>query len=76
MPIIGGPLMLLGLVGFAIRVYQKVSSGHGLDTYFTGWGVRMNYIGALIVLILIPLVLVVAWLINKIIERREMQDFH
>jgi hypothetical protein len=39
----------------------KVRSGHGLDTFLTGEGVEFNYIGALILLLLIPLSLIVGW---------------
>jgi hypothetical protein len=67
------PLAILGLVGFILRVYQKIVTGHGLETYTTGWGVQMNYIGVLITFILIPVVLIGGWLINYFITRDERQ---
>jgi O-antigen/teichoic acid export membrane protein len=66
-------LIVVAAVGFGLRVYQKVSSGHGLDTYFTGWGVQMSYIGVFIVLLLIPIVLLVGWIINYFITKDERQ---
>jgi hypothetical protein len=76
MPIIGVALALVGLVTLILEVYQKVTSGHGLDTYFTFEGVQMNYIGVIIVLILIPIILISAWIIYRIIERRENNELN
>lgn len=56
---VGGLLSILALIAFVIRAVQKVQTGHGLDYYFTGWGVQFNYIGALIVLALVPVTLLV-----------------
>jgi hypothetical protein len=41
-------LWLLGGLGFFLRVLDKVVSGNGLDYYTTFWGVRFNYVGALV----------------------------
>lgn len=57
--VVGGLLSILGLIAFAIRAVQKVQAGHGLDYYFTGWGVQLNYIGVLIVFALIPVALLI-----------------
>lgn len=71
--IAGMIFVLLGFVGFIIQVYSKTVSGHGLDTYLTGWGVQMNYIGVLILLISVPIVLIIALIIDKIITWHEMK---
>ncbi len=59
--LIGGVLVILGLTAFVIRVMNKVRTGHGLDYYFTGLGVQFNYIGALILLGLVPICLLIGW---------------
>ncbi len=56
--------VLLGIVmfaGYVFRVVNKVRFGHGLDRFLTGEGVEFNYIGALILVLLIPLSLIVGW---------------
>jgi len=65
------PFAIFGVIGLGLKAYQKVSTGHGLETYITGWGIQTNYITALIVFILIPIVLIVGWLINYFITRDE-----
>ena len=44
-------LVLLATVSGILHIVLKVVTGHGLDYYFTGQGVRFNYIGALITLV-------------------------
>jgi hypothetical protein len=65
------PLGILGFVGIVLKAYQKVIAGRGLETYINGWGVEVNYIGILSVLILIPIVLTAGWLINYVMTRDE-----
>jgi hypothetical protein len=43
-------LVVLVVVSGVLHIVQKVLTGHGLDYYFTGQGVRFNYMGALITL--------------------------
>jgi hypothetical protein len=38
----------ISIGGFVLYAINKVRTGHGLDYYFTGEGVQMNYIGVLI----------------------------
>lgn len=56
---IGGILTLLAFASFVLGAVRKVQTGHGMDYYFTGWGVQFNYIGALIVLALSIFALIV-----------------
>lgn len=57
-----GILVLIGGVQFALKVIDKVRSGHGLDYYFTGWGVQFNYIGAFLLLfVIIPIALLIGY---------------
>ncbi len=71
---VGGLLIILGGIAFVLRVVEKVKTGHGLDYYFTGWGVRVNYIGVLILLALIPVVLLMGWAIRWW-QLRDERDF-
>jgi hypothetical protein len=52
-------LVLIIFAAMVFRIVAKVRSGHGLDTYLTPEGVEFNYIGALILLLLIPVSLVI-----------------
>lgn len=56
---IGGILALLAFASFILDAVRKVQTGHGLDYYFTGWGVQFNYIGGLIAFALALFALVV-----------------
>jgi hypothetical protein len=42
-------------------IVKKVRSGQGLDTFRTIEGAEFNYIGALILLLLIPVAIVLGW---------------
>jgi uncharacterized BrkB/YihY/UPF0761 family membrane protein len=44
-------LGFLGFLTWAGYIALKVATGQGLDYYWTGWGVRFNYIGALVLII-------------------------
>jgi len=52
-------LALIGFASFVLHAAGKVQTGHGLDYYFTGYGVQFNYIGALIAIALAIFALVV-----------------
>ena len=56
--------MVLAAAGFFIHVWQKIASGDGLDTYFTGFGVQFNYLGVAVLIAILPLVLLAAALLN------------
>ena len=68
---------LLLLAAFAIGtfgIWIKVRSEHGLDTYLTPEGVEFNYIGALILLALIPVSLLGGFEIRHW-QLRDERDF-
>lgn len=67
-------LVMAMFAGFVYRVVSKVKSGHGLDTYLTPEGVEFNYIGALILLMLIPIALLLGWGVRWW-QLREERDF-
>jgi len=50
--VIAMSLIVLSAIGWGFQVLNKVLNGHGLDNYFTFWGVQFNYIGALILCII------------------------
>jgi hypothetical protein len=72
--VVGYTLIAVGFLGFSIHLWQKISSGHGLDTYFTGFGVQFNYLGAGILFALVPVVLIAGALLNWWLGREE-RDF-
>jgi len=57
--VIGYSLAFLAFLTFILTVIEKVRSGHGLDTYMTGEGVIFNYIGALVVLVILTVSLLI-----------------
>jgi hypothetical protein len=59
-----GVLSALGLVAFVGDAWRKVASGHGLDTYFTGWGVQFNYVGLLVLIAVIPFALLLSYAVR------------
>lgn len=66
--------MFLSFASFILTIIYKIRSGHGLDYYFTGYGVQMNYIGVLISLIVIPFTLLVVWGVVIILNKKEIWE--
>ncbi|MGA3115552.1 MAG: hypothetical protein ABSF90_14100 [Syntrophobacteraceae bacterium] len=62
---------ILGIGSFVLRTIDKVRTGHGLDYYFTGWGVQMNYLGALITIAVIAVAMPIGWIIRLWSKRRD-----
>ena len=69
-----GILVVAGFIGFVLRVLEKIESGRGLETYFTGFGVKFGYIEAAIVVMLIPVTLIVALAIRWW-QKKDERDF-
>lgn len=68
-----------GLVAMVLIAIDKVSAGHGLDTYRTKWLVEDNWIGFLVFVVATTIVVVVAAVIGWVQrrkERREVQQLH
>lgn len=72
--VIGLVLGFFAFIAFFYRVVVKVMQGDGLEYYFSVLGYQFNYLGALILLVLIPLVLVIALLVRRFQLRHE-KDF-
>lgn len=74
-------LCVLSLLGFVLHVFMKVRDGHGLDYYTLGMGYQLNYIGVLILFILMPVALGGGWILGKfltwydtIAEKRRIEE--
>ena len=57
---------LVGVVvlSFLLTVYSKTHNGQGLETFFTGQGVKFNYIGSLVLWAIILVILIVGLYYN------------
>ena len=51
-------------IGVITRIVNKVLTGHGLDYYLTFEGFQFNYIGALVMIIIMFIVLLIAPLVH------------
>lgn len=67
-------LSALGFVGFVVLLMQKVQSGEGLESYFTGFGVKVSYLGIGILISVIPAITLVA-LVVRWWQGREERNF-
>ncbi len=67
-------LGLMCLVGVVLELVLDVREGRGLDYFFNGFGIRMNAIGVLVVVGLIPVALLGGRLLHWWIARDE-RDF-
>ena len=67
-------LVFVGFVGLVLLLVEKTTTGHGLDYYMTGWGIRQNYLSALVLIAIVPVVLAVAWGV-RYWQKREEKDF-
>ena len=65
---------VVGLVGLVLGLIEKVRSGAGGQTYQTGHGYQFSFIGALLLLGVIPPVLVVGAAVRWW-QRRDERDF-
>ena len=64
----------LGFIGFVLLLIKKIKSGEGQETYFTGFGVKFSYLGASILLLVIPVIMLIALVIGWW-QKREERDF-
>ena len=66
-------LGLFAIGSVILQLIDDVRKGRGLDYYFNGMGVEMNAIGALITLMLLPVVLLIGWAIRAWSHKRELR---
>ena len=70
-----GVAFSLTYAGFLLHVLSKVKAGQGLDTYHSYKLVEWNYLGALIVLVSVPLVLLLGILFSRWHRYSEQRAF-
>jgi hypothetical protein len=71
---LGTALIIIAVISFLLTILFKVSDGQGLDYYISGKGYKLNYLGVLILLAVLPLFGLVAWLLRWYQQRHE-RDF-
>ena len=69
-----GALGILGFVGMVLAFREKIRTGHGGETYRTGQGYQFNYLGAMVLIALVPLVTIVGSAIGWW-QRRDEREF-
>jgi hypothetical protein len=57
-------LGLLGFVETILAFAEKIRTGHGGETYRTGHGYQFNYVGAIVLVALCPIVMMVGSVIG------------
>lgn len=70
-----GGLCFLSLIGFVLRVWNKISTGHGLDYYKTYWGVEFSYTGVFVLMLLIPILCFIPVIYDYLQQRAEKDLF-
>lgn len=71
---VGGIASVGGLVAMVLIAIDKVTAGHGLDTYRTKWMVEDNWIGFLVCVIAITVVVLAAAIIGWFQRRSEQRE--
>ncbi len=71
---IGGIASAGGLVAMVLIAIDKVSAGHGLDTYRTKWMVEDNWIGFLVFAFVTTVVVLAAAIIGWFQRRSEQRQ--
>ena len=66
-----GILSAFVLAGQIWEIVQKVRTGHGLDYYTTMWGYELNYIGTLVLFIIIAILFLLSPLIYWFATKEE-----
>ena len=76
---VSGIAFVGGLVAMILIAIDKVSGGHGLDTYRTKWMVEDNWIGFLVFVVVTTVAVLAAAIIGWVqwrSEQREVQQLH
>jgi multisubunit Na+/H+ antiporter MnhB subunit len=76
---VGGIASAGGLVALVLIAIDKVSAGHGLDTFRTKWMVEDNWIGFLVFVVVTNVVVLAAAIVGwfqRRSEQREVQQLH
>lgn len=76
---VGGIASVGGLVVMVLIAIDRVSTGHGLDTYRTKWMIEDNWIGFIVFVVVTTVVVFAAAIIGwfqRRKEQREVQQLH
>ena len=71
---VGGVAAVGGMVAMVLIAIDKVSTGHGLDTYRTKWLVEDNWIGFLVFVVVTTVVVVAAAAIGWFQRRKGQRE--
>lgn len=71
---VGGIASVGGMVAMVLIAIDKVSTGHGLDTYRTKWLVEDNWLGFLVFVVVVAAA-VIGWFQRRK-EQHEVQQLH
>jgi hypothetical protein len=71
---LGCGLSGLGLFALAFRVFEKVHTGHSLETYYSGSLIQWTYGGAFVLILLLVLSAFVGVIIRIIFSFRERRE--
>jgi hypothetical protein len=71
---LAGALSVVGFVGMILAFREKLRTGHGGETYRTGHGYQFNYVGALVLIALVPITMIVGSAIGWW-QRRDEREF-
>jgi uncharacterized membrane protein len=63
----------LTVIGFVLQLYQKIRTGHGVESYVSGTQIELTYIAAAISLAMVAIV-PVAFFIRFLIETWEKRE--
>jgi len=64
-------LILLGVIGLAVRLYGKIESGHGYEHYIAMSGIKLNYYQAFYSIVSIPFIIIFVTLLAYYLNRDE-----
>jgi hypothetical protein len=71
---LAGALSVLGFAGMVMAFREKIRTGHGGETYRTGWGYQLSYLGVMVLVALVPVVMIVGSAIGWW-QRRDEREF-
>lgn len=71
---VGGIASVGGLVAMVLIAIDKLSTGHGLDTYRTKWMVEDNWIGFIVFVVVTTVVVLAAAIIGWFQRRNDQRE--
>jgi hypothetical protein len=71
---LAGAFSVLGFGGMVMAFREKIRTGHGGEIYRTGHGYQVSYLGAMVLIALVPVVMIVGSAIGWW-QRRDEREF-